>query len=615
MKRFSILIAAFLFIAVSTKTQEQPASGADVPDSLKQFINSAKTYQEKIGAFVQLVAYFELKNFDSTIILGDEAIRLARKNADSVNIAELKRYIGVAWYFKGDYDIAAQNYFESIAILEKMPERHRQEAQKLGLVYNELAKLYRKTGDLDRAIQNYDKAYSIFLQLKDTTNMTMIFNESGVVFEYRQDYNEALRRYTASLKLAEAKVDSLGISYALSNIAGVYVIQEKFDTAEKNLLQALSIRESLKDSFAIALNYTDLGVTMNAKGDYAKASFYLLKSNKVAEGLHYPELQSNNYNELASLAQKQGNYKDAFTYFQKRTSLRDSLFSIDKTKQIEELNTKYETVKKEQKIEQQHNRLRLQNFLFIGIACLILFTGLLVHSQYRRYRWRQETKMKTALIRQQEQAVKAVIEAEENERRRIAKDLHDGVGQMMSAAKMNLSALESEMEFNSSDQKQSYEKIIQLIDESSKEVRTVSHLMMPNVLLKNNLAAAIHDFVNKLDKKTLQVHLDTEGLEERLDSNIETVLYRVIQECVTNVIKHAGASTLDISLIRDKDGISGTVEDNGKGFDTTDKENFEGIGLRNIVTRIGFLKGSVDFDSAPGRGTVVAIHVPITMPA
>ena len=80
---------------------------------------------------------------------------------------------------------------------------------------------------------------------------------------------------------------------------------------------------------------------------------------------------------------------------------------------------------------------------------------------------------------------------------------------------------------------------------------------------------------------------------------------------MNNVIRHSGATRLDISVVRDKDGINATIEDNGKGFDTTDREKFTGIGFRNILTRIEFLKGSVDFDSAPGRGTVVAIHVPV----
>ncbi len=575
-------------------------------DSLRSVIASAKTYAEKKSAWRMYLDYHELRNFDTVIQAGNEALKLARRNGDSVNVAELQRLIGVAFYLKGKYDVAAQYYYASIAILEKANEQ-----RKLALSYNELAKLYRKTRDLDRALENYNKAEDIFRQLKDTGGTAMILNESGVVFEYRGHYDEAIGRYSSAMNLAESINDSLSVSYSLSNIAGVYVIQNKFGEAEKKLLQAMEIRRSMNDRFATALTYTDLGAAMNAKGDYSKAAQYLLESNKIAEQMKYPELQANNYSELASVAQKQGNYQKAYEYFQKKTWLRDSLFNIDKTKQIEEVNARFESVKKEQKIEQQLHRIRLQNFLFAGIAALALLAGLLVYSQYKRNRLRQETKMKTELMRQQEMAVKAVMEAEENERQRIARELHDGVGQMMSAAKMNLSAFESELNFTNGGQKQSFEKIMQLVDESCKEVRTVSHIMMPNSLLKNGLVAAVRDFTEKLDKKTLQVHLYTEGLEERPDFNIESVLYRVLQECVTNVIKHANASALDISIVRDKDGITATIEDNGQGFDINDKEKFEGIGLPNIISRIEWLKGTVDFDSSPGRGTVVALHVPV----
>lgn len=575
-------------------------------DSLKAVMNSKRPYEEQINAAIKLAENYQLKDFDSTLFIGEKALLLARKNTDSVSVAEIKRHIGVASYFKGKYDVAARNFYESAAILEKANDK-----KKLAPLYNELGKLYRKTRDLDKAMENYDKAAALFKLLKDTGGISMILNESGVVYEYKADYREAFNRYNASLQLAVAKGDSLSVSYSLSNMAGIYLIEKKYNEAEKNLLRALRIRELLKDSFAMALTYSDLGVAMNGKGDYRKAASYLLLSNKMAERMQYVELQSNNYNELASVAQREGNYQEAYNYFLQRSYLRDSLFAMEKTKQIAELNAKYESAKKEQQIQQQRNRIRMQNFLFIGIAGLVLLTGLLIHSQYRRNKLRRDARLKNELMRQQELAVKAVIEAEENERQRIAKDLHDGVGQMMSAAKMNLSAFESEFQFSNEEQKQSLEKVIQLVDESCREVRTVSHIMMPNALLKNNLDLAVRDFVNKLNKKVLRAHVHTEGLDERMDSNTETVLYRVIQECVHNAIKHAGASTLDISLIRDKDGISGTIEDNGKGFDVADKSNFEGIGLRNITTRIEYLKGTVDFDTAPGRGTVVAFHVPI----
>ena len=213
-------------------------------------------------------------------------------------------------------------------------------------------------------------------------------------------------------------------------------------------------------------------------------------------------------------------------------------------------------------------------------------------------------------MRQQELSTRAVLEAEEKERERIAKDLHDGVGQIMSAAKMNLSSFENEIKFLEPHQKEKFEKIISLVDESCKEVRTVSHNMMPNALLKAGLSAAIREFIDKIDTKVLKIDLYSEGLNERLESNLETVLYRVIQECVNNVIKHSGANHLDISLIKDKDGISATIEDNGKGFDARESKAFEGLGLKNIRTRIEYLKGTVDFDSTPGKGTLVAIHVP-----
>ena len=599
MKRYCLFILV-LFITATARAQVNV-------DGLRRVINSKQPYQEKITASIKILENFETKNFDTTIIEGNKALALARKNTDSIAVAKIKRHIGVASYFQGKYDIAAKNYYESVAILEKANEK-----KELAPLYNELGKLYRKTRDLDKAMQNYEKAAALFKQLNDSAGVSMILNESGVVYEYKADYKEALNRYTASLNLAEARGDSLSVSYAVSNIAGIFVIEKKYTEAEKNLLRALNIRQLLKVSFAIALTYTDLGVAMNGKGDYIKATSYLQMSNKLAETLQYVELQSNNYSELASVAQRKGQYQEAYEYYLKRSYLRDSLYAMEKTKQIAELNTKYESAKKEQQIKEQHNRIRMQNFLFIGIGGLALLTGLLINSQYRRNKLRQEAQMKTELMKQQEMAVKAVIEAEENERQRIAKDLHDGVGQMMSAAKMNLSAFESEVQFANDEQKKSLKKVIQLVDESCKEVRTVSHIMMPNALLKNNLAAAIHDFVNKLNNKTLQAHVNTIGLDERMDSNIETVLYRVMQECVHNAIKHAGATTLDISLIRDKDGISGTVEDNGKGFDAADKDNFEGIGLKNITTRIEYLKGTVDFDTAPGRGTVVAFHVPFS---
>ena len=575
-------------------------------DSLKTVMHSNKPYAERIKAYTTFLAKYNLKNFDEAVSIGTEGLALAKKNSDAGIEGELEREIGEAWYFKGKYDVAANYFYQSISTLEKTSYK-----VQLANSYNSLARLYRKTRDLNRSLENYDKSMAIFRSLNDSGGISMIYNESGVVFEYAGDYNKAIERYSASLKIDQKRNYLVGICYALSNLAGVYTLQNKFSEAENYLQQTLTIRKKLKDTFALALSYSDLGSTYSSEGNYEKAKACVDSSNLIADKMGYPELKRNNYEVLSEIAAKQGNYKLALDYFQKRTQLQDSIFSIEKTNQIEELNTRYETEKKERMIHEQQSKLVRQKIIIGSVIALVILAGLLGYTQYRRYQWKQEAKMKATVLKQQEEATKAVIEAEEAERQRIAKDLHDGVGQMMSAAKMNLSAYEANVFFKDEEEKINFEKIISLVDESCKEVRAVSHNMMPNALLKNSLASAIREFIDKLDQKKLQVHLYTEGLEERLDSNVETVLYRVIQECVNNVIKHADANTLDISIIKEANEITATVEDNGKGFDTADKEKFDGMGLKNIRTRVEYLRGTVDFDSSPGKGTLVALHVPL----
>ena len=546
------------------------------------------------------------ENFDDVVRISNDGLLLARKNGDSVSAGGLMRHIAQAYYFKGNYNAAAKYLYASVAVLETTPDK-----RSLANSYNGLAKLYRKTKDLPRSLENYDMAMNIFRSLKDSSGMAMIYNESGVVFEYAGQYDKAVERYRASLEIDERLNDQIGISYALSNLAGVYTMQNKFSEAEAYLKQSLAVRKAIKDNFQLALNFSDLGGNYLSAENFGKAKAYIDSSNMIADAMSYPELKSRNYEMLAKVAEKQGDFKTALQYNQKKSALSDSLFNIEKSKQIEELNTRYETEKKESKIKEQQNQIALRNILMIAAVILVILGSLLVYAQYRRTQLRQQAKIQADTLRQQELAATAVIEAEEAERSRIASDLHDGVGQIMSAAKMNLSAFEHQASFTTDAQKRSFEKIISLVDAGCKEVRSVSHNMMPNALLKNNLAAAIREFTGKLDDSSLKVHFYSEGFDESFNTNIETVLYRVIQECVNNVIKHSGADTVDISLIKDKQEISATIEDNGKGFEMKDTQMQEGIGLKNIRTRIEYLKGTVDFKSSPGEGTLVALHIPL----
>lgn len=601
MKGLHFLVASLLLSAFDNCAAQINA------DSLRLLAESRdRPDAERMDACLSLAAHFSNKDFDQTLAFTSRGKELAARLHDTLALGKLAELEGVAHYFKGQYPQAATLYYKSIRFLEKQPD-----PKPLAYALNDLAKLYRKTRDLDNALKLYNRALAIFQAIPDSSGIQMILNESGVVYEYKEDYPEAIRHYEASLEIARARHDQVGISYALSFIAGVYVIEQKFEPAEQYLRQALEIRQALHDSFAIALTQSDLGSLYASKGEFEKATRQLILSNTAAEQMKYPELQSNNYQQLSEIAGKQGNYAAALDYFKKYASIRDSLFSVENTRQINELNTRYETEKKEQQILLQKSELSRKNIAIAGISSLLLLSGLLGFSLYRRYQLKQKAEIQAAIMLQQDLAARAILEAEEKERQRIAKDLHDGVGQIMSAAKMNLSSIEQELKFAAPDQKAKFEKIIHLVDESCREVRSVSHNMMPDVLLRSGLAAAVQSFLDKLDPGMLQVDFYAEGLQGRMEPAVETVLYRVIQECVNNVIRHAGATHLDISLIRDTDGISATVEDNGRGFNIADPEATAGMGLKNIRTRIEYLKGQVEFDSQPGRGTLVAMHVPL----
>lgn len=601
----SIYKKAFLFLFFSTASISALAQPANI-DSLQFITKFNANNAEKTKAYLALSKALLLKDFDECLVNLKAGTLLAEKLKDYGSLSEFKKFTGLSWYFKGSYDSAAVYYYQSLDILKS----HKDPSKKAG-VLNELGKLYRKTRDLDRALQMYDESYAIYKSLNDDDGMATILNESGVVFEYKGDYTEAIKRYKSSMAIREKMNDMVGKAYSLNFIGGVYTLQKNFKEAENYLLQSLALRQQMKDSFSIALSHGDLGFMYKEQGLYAKAIEQYNLSNALAIKMQFADLQLSNYKELAVIAEKKGDFALALNYYKKQTDLKDSIYSGDKMKQIEQLNAKYQTEKKEQLLKLQKAEITKKNYLLWGLIAGVTLLILAAINFYRKRQVQSKLSLQAAVMKQQDIATRAIINAEENERKRIAADLHDGVGQMMSAAKMNLSAFENEVSFKDDAQKLSFERLIGLVDESCKEIRSVSHQMMPNALLKSGLASAVKEFLDKIDNRIIKINLHTEGLEERLDSNTETVLYRVIQECVNNVIKHSGANNLDISLIKDSDGISATVEDNGRGFDISDKQKFEGIGLKNISSRVAFLKGSVDFDSSPGKGTLVAIHVPI----
>jgi len=369
--------------------------------------------------------------------------------------------------------------------------------------------------------------------------------------------------------------------------------------------------------------YSILGESLVRTGQPALAAPYLTQALAMARASHNRQEEIDALEGLADLSAARADFRGAFAYRQTVESLKDTLRLATTTRTVAELQTQYETERKEAdnrlqaaQLLAQQQIIRRRNAQLLAGGALLLLLGGAGYAAFAHRRRRREAEFGTERQRLLHQRTAAVLEAEETERRRIGADLHDGVGQLLTATRLNLAVLSRDLDVSTSaTQHLLLDNALSMLDESFREVRSISHDLMPNALIKNGLAVAVRDFLSKLAANGgLRAEVQLFGLEERLPPLIESVLFRAIQELAQNVIKHAQASEMILQIVCGADELTVMVEDNGVGFDPAALRPDAGIGLHNVETRLAYLGGQAHFDGAPGRGTVVTLTVPLASP-
>lgn len=568
--------------------------------------------------------YNRKSSFDTALIHYNKALSIREKLKQDVKVAGIYTNIATVLMRQSKIEEALAINFKSLKIFEKVGDEVKQ-AISLGNIGN----LYYELEQNKPAEQFYRK--SLALARKTNHLMTIgndLVNIGGLKFEYGVQLDKLVNLQELDSALiyfseAETVLTTINATYNLAavynNIGRIYTIKQNHKKALDYYEKALKAREILEDKYGIGLSYINLAETERLLGNNTKNIEYLNKAAELFLNLkNYLNLKQA-YGKLAEAYELKKDYITSLKFQQLYSSYKDSIYNEDNAKQLAEMQTKYDVEKKDlelaknkAEIETKEKQAYIKNIIIIAIVVLMLLVAITGFLFYRKKQIEQQAKLDAEIASQKEIRTKAILEAEEKERRRIAQDLHDGVGQMLSAAKLNLSNLDSKITTQTEEQKLAMQNALSLVDDSVKEVRAVSHNMMPNTLIKLGLASAVREFITKLgNAPTLKVDLEIVGLDTRLDNQVETVLYRVIQEIVNNIIKHAKASQISMQLIRHETELNIMIEDNGVGFDTNQLDDFEGIGLKGIQTRIEFLNGSVHFDSSIGRGTTVIIDIPL----
>lgn len=531
-------------------------------------------------------------------------IQLQTQHADSI------RESGISEHIVGNYHLALQYYFDALSIYREIQDSSKQ------------ARTLISIGILNSGLDDHDKSLAYYQEAlllnnnKNELRTAQITNNIGLAHLHNNNYNLALKSFNKSIFIKKKKgLDPTEFNYA--NIGRVYLELEDKDSAlyyltlGKEALENYKSESAKRDSMEI-LNY--FGQVLIAKSDYSAAEEYFKNSYFIAESASNKNFIESNSTYLSVIYKAQNNLDSALKYSEIRNNYSDSLFREKNLKTIAKIETQHalEQIEKEN-IEELQKKNTTIYIILLAATLLLLLVIVVINSYLRSKRIAKLLHLKNEEINNQKieklrheneiETIKSNIDGQEKERKRIAEELHDGIGGSLSGIKLAL------LNLNDSDKAENkINKLALNIDEVCTEIRTISHNLIPPNFEKTAFIDLLENYFHQFKSNTninLIYHLYPEKDLNSLPLIFHIELYRIIQEATNNVKKHAQATSLEIQLLMYIDEINLIIEDNGIGFDSINIS--QGIGLKNISSRVNLLNGAMDIDSKLNRGTIINI--------
>ncbi len=540
-----------------------------------------------------------------------EAMKIREYLNDLPGMASLYNKLGIIDQKQGRLKDALQNQLAALKIYENLGQD-----KWIGYCLNNIAIIHQNLGDLDNALGYHQRALQFRLKMNDSLGEATSYSNMANLYCRMRDTIRSLEFYEKALALSRQLRNDELISGNLSNMGNIYMGQKAYPVAIGLYRESLEIREKLGDLKGISSSLSRLGTVYTETGRFPEALKVLTRSLHIARKISVPEEETSALIGLAKLKALTSQHDSAFYYMQQYIAMKDSAYDGRIRQQILEVQTKYENEKLAQDLElAKHDKefaeislIQKKTQLLLLLFILISMTGAAIFLFYR-HQQRQKAAAAAEKIRENEARLNAVLEGQEEERRRIARELHDGLGQTLTAIRLNYQSLAGKV--TSPDQLQDFRRLESMLDSASSEVRSISHQMMPKELEQFGLIPAVEGTLKLILENTpVKYNFEHSGFRERIGKHSELVLFRVLQELVNNVIKHSGADMLNVRLLRVTSHAVLSVSDNGIGFDVHKHEK-KGIGLLNIAGRIDGIKGHLHFESAPGNGTIITIRIPV----
>ncbi len=635
-----------LFILISVSFYFGLSQSREV-DSLKLSLTNSKIHDTiKIKNCLILAGKYGGFSLDSLKKYTFDAIDLSKKNNDYL-LDGGYYFMGVYYSEVGEINKAKESYKKALPLVDSISNK-----KKFGQILSAYANLLSETNELDEKIAYYTRALKIMESVGDQSKIAFTQYNISNVYRLTGVDTLAIDYLQRALISAEASGQKSLKGHILNNLtifalknkdlekANTYLIESEnicketklnllcFHTflqkgryldelkktleAENAFLTALKNAKKRGAPQDIMLAYTYLGKHYEEAGHAKKAIQNFEKAQEQDPANAERIMSPFSYMSWSRAESELGNYKKSNEYLLKHVKIMDSLNSEKNKKSLAIAEAKYQTVKKDKEIATQQLELKdkaseiqkkkTQNNYMLGTIVFLIIASILLVFLFKQRQKRKNQELLTLKREFQIKTLESLIEGEEKERFRIAKELHDGVNGDLSAIKYKLSSL---LEMNNKVIKEA----ITMIDDSCKQVRAISHNLVPPSLEKFDLVEAADAYCANLNELNPSIEITFQHLGDVVDMSkkAEVNSFRIIQELVTNSLKHADASNINVQISNHNNLIQMTVEDDGKGFDKTNIES-SGIGLSNVQSRIDYLQATVDLISNEA-GTSYTIEI------
>ena len=513
----------------------------------------------------------------------------------------------------GRFEESINKFYEALELFEALGDDYG-----IANCRNSLGIMTEHTRNHPKAMEHYRIGYSYAERAGVPTQQGLILDNIGSLHRLNGDLDSAMHYGERALVLRRSIGDTYGVGRSLLNTAWDHRANKDLASAERDLYEAIDIFTEIRDDHSLCNALNRMATVKQEQGDDQAAIDLAKEALEVAERSGSKTEEQHIQRNLSHIHENAGQYQAALEHYKIYHGIKDSILNESSLANLNELETRYETAKKDQQLAEQDLKIAQGELevrkrgLWIGlVAGLGLITALVLIGQMRSIK--QKRKLEQARLEQLEAEKKigyaaAMINGQEAERSRIAKDLHDGLGALLATAKMHLVQVQQSVE--ALEGMKLHEKTGELLDNAYSEVRRIAHDMMPGSLEKFGLVKALRSLCGSLTKDGLAATLEVSGMDERLPEQVEVTLYRIAQEAANNMLKYAEASQFNMALKKTAAHVDMVITDNGKGFDP-DAPDGPGLGLTNIRSRAGFIGGRASIASAPGRGTTITIHIPL----